>query len=261
MKGVTARNAFHRQPAAAHQAKSVNRLDRILGAGRLIAACRRQAGRHKTLIKTNRSERKIFHRVNSHPLFQHLPAFEQLRDGLHQLGERSLANAFASNQDQVIAGFQLRQIRLKGLTEAALGVIAPHRIAQLFPGDHCRARPFQAVAAQAQYDKRVGKCASFLPHPLYIGFIFETPRAFHAKSAELRLAEHFGALDAHRKPRAPFGAASFEHIPPAGRAHLFAKAVHAQAMHTLGLIGSFHVVILPGRDTRLAPCPEITPNL
>lgn len=48
--------------------------------------------------------------------------------------------------------------------------------------------------------------------------------------ANLRLAEHFGALDANGQPRAPFGAPRFEYIPSAGGTHFAAEPVHAQTM-------------------------------
>ena len=58
---------------------------------------------------------------------------------------------------------------------------------------------------------------------------------------KLRFAEHFGALDANGQSRAPFGAARFQDIASAGRAHFAAKAMYAQPVQTFRLIRSFHV--------------------
>lgn len=44
VKGMTARDAFHRQPTAMHQAKAVNRFHRVLRTCWLIAARGRQRG-------------------------------------------------------------------------------------------------------------------------------------------------------------------------------------------------------------------------
>ena len=68
-------------------------------------------------------------------------------------------------------------------TQAALGAIARDGIAQFFTGDECGACLCQLIGTDSQYDKRVGKCASFLPHPLYVGLLFQAPRAFHAFSS------------------------------------------------------------------------------
>lgn len=64
VKRVTARNPFQRQPAPARQAKTVNGFDRILRAGRLKTACRRQGGGHKALIKTDGNQGNVFHESN-----------------------------------------------------------------------------------------------------------------------------------------------------------------------------------------------------
>jgi len=138
----------------------------------------------------------------------------------------------------------------------ALGAIPCYRVPQFFPRHECRAGAVQTIGTNSQYDKRVGKRASLLPHPLYVGFCFQSPRAFHASSrwnctgfqsgnenpaVKLGLAKDFGALDTHGQFRASLGAARAQHIASTDGTHFAAKAMHAQAVQAFGLIRSFHV--------------------
>ena len=75
--------------------------------------------------------------------------------------EGDLGNFTPRNQDQIIAGRKLREKRTQGFAQMTFRAIADDRVAQFFTGDERRARLRQSIRTRPQYNKRVGKCASF----------------------------------------------------------------------------------------------------
>lgn len=117
------------------------------------------------MIQPKRDEDKIFHTL------YYTCAAQNFLNGCCKLCKSRGGDIPARNENQIIARRDPHKERSQRFAHPAFGAIPYDGIAQFFPGDERRARLRQAVRTHPQYNKRVGKCASLLPHPLYVGLI------------------------------------------------------------------------------------------
>ena len=99
---------------------------------------------------------------------------------MYYVCEGCVDNVTSCDEYEIVAGCDVGKAWAQGFAQESFGAIADDGAAEFFGGDEGGARLVKSIGSEPQYDERVGKCASFLPHPLYVGFCFETPRAFHA---------------------------------------------------------------------------------
>ena len=237
--GVAAKQPPGGQHDSSQHTVAADRLDGVLGAGRMVLAARGKRGRDRALVEADRRDRERRGQRSRRRLL----AGGQAGLGEHRAAApaRSPARRRRARARRPRAG---RRSRSRG-PAAALGV-GPEGLAQQALDRGC-ARPRRRACGRPRHPSRGSVSSSDARKRVDDQVAARVRAALAVDAVELAAARQPAALAARAVGHAPRAsaacgpcAAALQHVPAGARAHARAEAVGAGALALLGLIGALH---------------------